>query len=368
MPHSSTSNPSKNKILTHPLNLNRQGKYIVIFPCFEPDNHFIPLLRELKKLIKQKEASILIIDDGSNSKNAEEVFSRIEQLNLADKIIHLKHNVGKGNALKVGISYAQKQGFSHAVTADADGQHLPKDIVAIGKLASGREKLVIGRRNLGKNTPLRSRIGNFFTSLLLFFTNGRWMNDTQCGLRRIPSKFFDEAILTSGNKYEYEFQFLISKLKNNATLEHPISTIYEMGNPTSHFRPIRDSMLFCFPLLRHVSCVATITILDFTLIWIFLKYVGEVSAVLGARVITVPLYFYTQKKKVWKSSELKVQELVSFLTLVLFNICVTGWAFKVFFIAEILSKISVYIAVSLLLFVFNFFMCKKIFLTKTRKT
>jgi glycosyltransferase involved in cell wall biosynthesis len=365
MPHSSISDPSKNKTLTSPLNLNRQGEYIVIFPCFEPDNHFLPLLQELKKLIKQKEAYILIIDDGSNSKNAEEVFSSIEQLNLADKIIHLKHNLGKGNALKAGISYAQKQGFAHAVTADADGQHLPKDIVAIGKLASGREKLVIGKRNLGKNTPLRSKIGNFFTSFLLLFSNGRWVSDTQCGLRRIPSKFFDEAILTSGNKYEYEFQFLISKLKTNDTLEHPISTIYEIGNPTSHFRPIRDSMLFCFPFFRHVRYVITITILDFILILIFRKLVGEVSAVFCARAITLPLYYYAQKKRVWQSSKLKVQELVSFFTLVLFNICITGWALKVFFVSEILSNLFVYITVSLLLFVFNFFMLKKIFFTKT---
>jgi glycosyltransferase involved in cell wall biosynthesis len=361
----SISNFAENKTLAPPSNPKRQGEYAVIIPCFEPDSHLTLLLKELRQLVKPHEASILLIDDGSNSQKAQKIFSNIDQLSLADKIIHLKDNKGKGIALKAGISYAKEQGFSHVVTADADGQHLPKDIAAICRLKSGSEKLVIGKRNFDKNTPLRSRVGNFFTSSLLFFVNGRWMDDTQCGLRRIPSIFFDEAILTSGNHYEYEFQFLMSKLKTKDTLEHPISTIYETGNPTSHFRPIRDSMLFCFPFLRHVSCVATITILDFTLIWVFMRYFGEVSAVFGARAITVPLYFYAQKKKVWKSSKLKIQELLSFLTLVLFNIFVTGWALKIFVVSEILSNLYVYIGVSLLLFVFNFFMCKKIFLTKT---
>lgn len=365
---SSISNIAGNRTYAPPSNPKRQGKYAIIIPCFEPDNHLTLLLQELRQLVKPSDASIFLIDDGSNTQKAKEIFSNIKHLNLADKIIHLNLNEGKGKALKAGISYVQEQGFSQAVTADADGQHLPKDIAAICKLKNGLGKLVIGQRNFDKNTPLRSRVGNFFTSLLLFVVNGRWMKDTQCGLRRIPSKFFDEAKLTSGNHYEYEFQFLLSKLKTNDTLEHPISTIYETGNPTSHFRPIRDSMLFCFPFIRHVSCVATITILDFTLIWILLKYTGEVMAVFGARAITVPLYFYAQKKKVWKSSRLKIEEFASFLTLVLFNIFVTGWAFKIIVVSEILANLYVYIGVSLLLFVFNFFMCKKIFSIKAAVT
>ena len=339
-------------------------KTCIIIPCHEPDDKLVHLLQHYQKLAGTSETPVILIDDGSRSSKAQEVFEKIKQQNLAHQTIRLEENKGKGCALKTGITYAQEQGYSHVVTADADGQHLPKDIVSISTLEEGQENLVVGKRHFGSNTPLRSKVGNFLTSLLLFLSYGYWMPDTQCGLRRIPRHFFQDALFTHGQKYDYEFKFLISKLRTKNITEHPISTIYEVGNPSSHFRPIRDSLLISFAFFRHVCGVMAITTLDFSIIWALMKTLDPVFSVLGARAVTVPLYYYVVKTKVWKTSGLVFKEVLAFLTLILFNIVITGWAFKIDRVRILLPNLFIYIVVSLLLFVFNFFICKKIFSAK----
>jgi hypothetical protein len=107
-------------------------------------------------------------------------------------------NPGKGAALKTGINYILCE-FPDAlgvVTADADGQHHPEDILRVaGRLASDRESLILGVRSLRSTVPLHSRIGKRITRSLVWLPIGQRLSDTQTGLRAIPRSLLSELLV-----------------------------------------------------------------------------------------------------------------------------------------------------------------------------
>ena len=96
---------------------------IVLIPAYMPDEK---LIKVIKELIKNDE-KILIVNDGSGS-GFDDIFDEARKLGC--EVLEHDINKGKGRALKTGFRYCIEHNYS-AVTADADGQHLPKDIMNI---------------------------------------------------------------------------------------------------------------------------------------------------------------------------------------------------------------------------------------------
>ena len=62
--------------------------------------------------------NVIVVDDGSTDNTAQ-----ILRKMGVSTVTH-PHNMGKGAALKTGFRKALEDGFTHAVTIDADGQHV----------------------------------------------------------------------------------------------------------------------------------------------------------------------------------------------------------------------------------------------------
>ena len=187
--------------------------------------------------------------------------------------------MGKGVALKTGIEYIQNNynRCTGIITADSDGQHLPKDINKISKvIMKNPNSLILGVRDFNKNNiPLKSRVGNKITSLIFYLLTHKKCNDTQTGLRGIPRNLFDKALNIKGNGYEYEMNMLMEFHRDNINFEYKeINTVYIEGNKSSHFKPIKDSIkiyvnIFKFSLASLISSVVDLTI--FTVLMYFLE-------------------------------------------------------------------------------------------------
>jgi len=100
-------------------------KPVIIVPALNPDRKLIDLVEKLKK----SNLTIVIINDGSKNEY-NDIFEILESKYGCDIFTHTK-NIGKGAAIKSGISYVSKKypesgGY---VTADADGQHAAEDIL-----------------------------------------------------------------------------------------------------------------------------------------------------------------------------------------------------------------------------------------------
>lgn len=122
---------------------------------------------------------------------------------------------------------------------------------------------MLGSRTFdGGHVPRRSRVGNRLTSRVFGVITRRPVHDTQTGLRAFDSGMIDFMLAVPGERFDYEMNVLLACTREGIPLvELPIETVYEQGNPTSHFRPIRDS----FAVYRQILLFAASSLLAFAL-------------------------------------------------------------------------------------------------------
>ncbi len=153
------------------------------------------------------------------------------------------------------------------VTADADGQHLPKDIKRVAlEMVDNKDTMILGSRQLGKDVPFKSKAGNTITRWVFSVVSGTKIYDTQTGLRAIPREYLAEILQLAGEKYEYEMSMLMElKSLNLGVKEITIETVYHNNNEGSHFNPIADSWKIYRVILGYVMSSAFSAIVDIVL-------------------------------------------------------------------------------------------------------
>ena len=262
----------------------------VLIPAYNPDE---TLWNVVDGLIRLNFTDIIIVNDGSKPE-CDPVFARLKNIDQCHVIEHAI-NLGKGRALKTGLNYF----YLHfpdsvgVVTADADGQHQPEDILRVA--ASLREnpgKLTLGVRKMGKKVPFRSLFGNVLTRFVFFFVVGRKISDTQSGLRGLPRSWIPNLLKVTGERYEFEINMLImTKMQAVDIMEIPIETIYLEKNVSSHFNPFFDSMKIYFQLLRYAFSSMLTSLLDFFVFTLALKLSADIMiSILIARYVVGSIF------------------------------------------------------------------------------
>lgn len=219
----------------------------VLIPAYKPDEKLIALIKELKDTC---DYDIIAVDDGGGEQY-KRIFDEVKSLGVT--VLTHEKNRGKGAALKTGFKYIAEHSDDGCVTADADGQHLVKDIIAVAEaLQREPECLIIGSRAFDKNVPLRSKAGNICTRIAFNLLNATMIGDTQTGLRGIPKSRLIEYTTLEGDRYEYEMRMLLTARERDIDIkEVVIDTVYIEENASSHFNPIKDAMRVFMPVLVH---------------------------------------------------------------------------------------------------------------------
>lgn len=230
-------------------------KTVVIIPAYEPDEKMLSLVRE----ILSQNMDVLVVDDGSSEK-CEHIFSELAGLNdsctagsfcetdnfkSTIKIIHNETNLGKGAALKRGMS-ALPEFFPEAenfITADADGQHLVKDMCRVRDMLESERDFVITTRILKyAKTPFKSRIGNALSRFFFALANNHYLPDNQSGLRGFNVKHIEWMLNVPGDKYDYELNVLLIAEKQGIKIgKLAIEAVYFDNNKNTHFKPFLDT-------------------------------------------------------------------------------------------------------------------------------
>lgn len=214
-------------------------KIAIIIPAYNPDEKLIELINKIMNEITKK---IIVINDGSKSNK---IFEKIGKSSI---ILNNKRNKGKGYSLKRGLTQIleREKEIIAIITVDADGQHEIKDIKNIARRLeennkNSDEKIVLGSRDFSKeNVPIKNKLGNKISSILLKRKTGTEIRDTQTGLRGIPFRYINEIVELKGNRYEYEQNMLKYIVKKRIPYEEiNISTIYNKSK--SNFNIIIDS-------------------------------------------------------------------------------------------------------------------------------
>ncbi|MFH0842531.1 MAG: bifunctional glycosyltransferase family 2/GtrA family protein [Bacteroidota bacterium] len=288
----------------------------ILIPAFEPDNTLIFLIN---KMVEAGINDIIVIDDGSGPGYIE-IFNQIRNNKNCHLCTHAV-NLGKGRAIKTGLNFALNKypQIDGIVTADADGQHLPEDILKVREtLSKNPDNLIIGCRSFNENIPFRSKLGNEITKIVFRLLTGIKVSDTQTGLRGIPYRFIPECIRMEGERYEYEINMLISCSKNRVTLkEVPIKTVYIEQNRSSHFNPVLDSLKIYFVLFRFLLSSLTTTLIDF-LVFIICSNSGMdiLLSTVSARLVAGNYNFAVNRSLVFKSHKNFVWSFIKYWLLV----------------------------------------------------
>lgn len=248
---------------------------VVIIPAYKPDKVLIMLAEKLWKY----GCRIIVVDDGSGEAY-QAIFERIEDICT---ILSHSENRGKGAAIKTALTYVEKEMREESVIGimDCDGQHLPEDMMKLlAESENYRGALVLGVRKVGKDMPLKSRLGNQITRKIFYMVSGVKVSDTQTGLRVFNSELLRKMLSVEGERYEYEMNVLMMLAKEGVPIrEVPVHTIYrDRENSTSHFRVIWDSVRIYKDILKFTISSFSSFILDYFLFAILMVFLPHTAA------------------------------------------------------------------------------------------
>ena len=268
----------------------------VLIPAYQPDARLPRLILELHRA--DPSTKIVVVDDGSGQK-----FSDIFEASATAgaHVISYENNRGKGYALREGFTWIRDVAGDLSecvVTADADGQHTLNDIFRVGRTCTDTGTSVLGVREFVGHVPARSRIGNTATSALFWLATGWKLKDTQTGLRAFPVALLPALLKVQGDRYEYELRVLLHLAKfRHPVTQISIETIYEAGNPTSHFRPLQDSARIWAPLLKFAASSGVATVIDYVLVLVLNALTGALFfPVIAARLVSASVNFAMNRR------------------------------------------------------------------------
>ena len=188
--------------------------------------------------VKRYKEPIIVIDDGSTDGTGD-ILCNTDGIQL----IQFDRNRGKGAALKAGFHLATKSGFTHAITVDADGQHLPEDIGLLIKcINEDPEALWTGERSGDGHYPLSYSFGNWICRFWCYLSTGLTLKDPLCGFRAYPLEYVNNLQYRTGDRFEFELEVLLIAAWNHLSVKTVPVHIFNSTEKKiiSHFRPFYD--------------------------------------------------------------------------------------------------------------------------------
>lgn len=167
--------------------------------------------------------TVIVVDDGSIDATAEIAEA------AGAKVLRHPNNLGKAQALNTAFQMARDYRPDVVVTLDADGQHLPEELMKVaGPVLRGEADLVIGSRYLKRpfHVPRHRYIGHCFLNWLTGTASGVQTSDSQSGFRAFsPRALSCSEFLSQGFSVEAEMQFIAGQ-QGLRMVEVPITIRY----------------------------------------------------------------------------------------------------------------------------------------------
>ena len=201
-------------------------KVLVVIPAFNEATVIADVVKNAQKEFnkyKNAKIDILVVNDKSTDTTA------FEAKKAGAKVISHILNTGAGGATLTGLSYAKQNNYDIVATMDADGQHLPKDVLNGIKQINEEQNadLLIGSRLINSDGMSKTKvIGNKGLSTLTHLLFGIDVTDSQSGLR-IYSKEALNSLEWKSSGYEFCSEMIWrAKQANLQVSEYPIEAIY----------------------------------------------------------------------------------------------------------------------------------------------
>jgi len=173
----------------------------IIIPCYNEANR-LPIKEFIEYLGSSKNIDICFVNDGSKDKTINIIENIKSQYPDKVLLVNLENNVGKPEAVRIGILEASKwKCFDYVGFMDADLATPLKEIDVFKKyiLEYPECKAFLGSRiqRLGSNIK-RSAVRHYFGRVFATFaslTLGIAVYDTQCGAKIFETKIAEKIFL-----------------------------------------------------------------------------------------------------------------------------------------------------------------------------
>jgi glycosyltransferase involved in cell wall biosynthesis len=189
---------------------------------------------------------VVVVDDGSTDRTAQ-----IARDAGATVLLH-ERNLGKGCAIRTGLSYILEQPHTHVLFLDGDLQHDPTEIPKlVERSAKGSADFVLGEREFSREAMPPARFySNVIGSRILSSLIGVEIADSQSGFRLIRTDLLRKVLLTATG-YEIETEMLIKLTRVGARVERVGVHRLHYDGARSKMRPVRDTFRTCMLALRY---------------------------------------------------------------------------------------------------------------------
>lgn len=154
-------------------------------------------------------------------------------------------NRGKAAALLTGFGLARGAGLTHAVTFDSDGQMSAGDVPRLVELSRANPRaFVLGfRRTDIPGYPAKNRLGRWLSNAAIAVECGRWVRDSQCGLRVYPLDLPERARCRAG-RFGFEAEVITrAAWLGYPFVQVPIACRYELEEGrVTHYSVRKDTV------------------------------------------------------------------------------------------------------------------------------
>jgi predicted LPLAT superfamily acyltransferase len=219
---------------------------MTISPCLVVPvyNHGGPA-RAMVAALRHYGLPIYVVDDGSDDATRAQL-NNIAAAEPLVRLLRLSRNTGKGAAVIEGLRHAGRDGFTHALQIDADGQHDAADVARFIACARNHPDAVIsGEPIYDESIPKARLYGRYASHVWVWIeTLSTAIKDSMCGFRMYP--LAPTLRLINARRLPKRMDFDTAMIVRLAwsgvpTLGLPTRVTYPRGG-VSHFRMLRDNL------------------------------------------------------------------------------------------------------------------------------
>jgi glycosyltransferase involved in cell wall biosynthesis len=234
--------------------VERSRTHLVLIPSYNPGPKVIETVRAALAAWEP----VWVVTDGSTDGTPGEL-QVLEREHPGLRVIVRDRNGGKGSAVLDGCRHAQREGYTHALTMDSDGQHPAPSIPEFMAASIARPRaLVLGVPVFDASAPaLRvkgRRISNWWANME---TVGLGIEDSLYGFRVYP--IADLVDVMGRQPWMRRFDFdpeaavrLVWRGLEPVNLKAPVRYLRPEEGGVSHFNYWRDNALLTWMHLRLV--------------------------------------------------------------------------------------------------------------------
>lgn len=165
----------------------------VFFPCYNEQENVARTVEKALEVLEKLDADfeVIIVDDGSADKTGQ-IADGIAERNGRVKVIHHRHNLGYGAALKSGFRAATKELVFYT---DGDGQF---DINEMPPLLSLVEQYdIVSCYRLNRRDPVIRKMNGWCWTKLVCLMFGLTIRDIDCAFKLYKRQIFDNIEMSS---------------------------------------------------------------------------------------------------------------------------------------------------------------------------